>query len=104
MKHPCRSSRDKALREAMLRLLSGNQTRCDGRLTVTNLAHEAGVSRATANRATNILIEFRKAVDEQRKLKSGKTRHDSSCDDKNRISHIRAQQIQLQALMNKEHR
>jgi uncharacterized protein involved in exopolysaccharide biosynthesis len=33
----------------------------DGRLTIANLARDAGVSRATANRATAVLAEFRAA-------------------------------------------
>jgi hypothetical protein len=44
-----------ALNEAMHRLLDGRAHRTDGSLTITNLAREAGVSRATANRATDIL-------------------------------------------------
>lgn len=50
------------LRAAMARLLAGRPARTDGRLTVANLAREAGVGRATANRATEILDAFRVAV------------------------------------------
>jgi len=45
----------------MTRLLDGRPERTDGALTVSNLAHEAGVSRATANRAVDLLAEFRAA-------------------------------------------
>jgi hypothetical protein len=48
-----------ALEDAMRRLLDGQPQRTDGALTVANLAREAGVSRATANRATEILARFR---------------------------------------------
>jgi hypothetical protein len=48
-----------ALEEAMERLLGGRPVRSDGALTVANLAREAGVSRATANRAADILGRFR---------------------------------------------
>lgn len=48
-----------ALVEAMQRLLEGRPARTDGALTIANLAREAGVSRATANRATDILARFR---------------------------------------------
>lgn len=48
-----------ALEEAMQRLLEGRPARTDGALTIANLAREAGVSRATANRATAILRQFR---------------------------------------------
>lgn len=50
-----------ALRAAMARLLDGRPERTDGALTVSNLAREAGVSRATANRAVGLLVEFRAA-------------------------------------------
>jgi hypothetical protein len=50
-----------ALRAAMVRLLDGRPERTDGALTVSNLAREAGVSRATANRAVDVLAEFRAA-------------------------------------------
>ena len=51
-------SSEKKLREAMERLLSGTQQRTDGRLIKENLYKEAGVSRATMNRATSILAEW----------------------------------------------
>jgi hypothetical protein len=51
-----------ALRSAMHRLLTGKPQRTDGRLTVAGMAIEADISRATANRATAILDEFRMAV------------------------------------------
>lgn len=50
-----------ALRAAMARLLDGRPERTDGALTVSNLAREAGVGRATANRAVDLLAEFRAA-------------------------------------------
>jgi|SRR5216683_3577535 len=50
-----------ALRAAMARLLDGRPERTDGALTISNLAREAGVSRATANRAVDLLAEFRAA-------------------------------------------
>lgn len=48
-----------ALEQAMQRLLDGAPVRTDGTLPVANLAREAGVSRATANRATLVLTRFR---------------------------------------------
>lgn len=53
---------DKKLRDAMQRLLSGQSTRTDGRLTKANLHIEAGVSRATMNRAGALLTEWDAAV------------------------------------------
>lgn len=52
-----------ALEEAMQRLLDGRPSRTDGALTIANLAREAGVSRATANRATDIIDRFRARLD-----------------------------------------
>lgn len=49
---------EKKLREAMERLLSGTQQRTDGRLIKENLYKEAGVSRATMNRAVGILADW----------------------------------------------
>jgi hypothetical protein len=53
---------ERALREAMGRLLEGRPTRTDGRLTKNNLWREAQVSRATMNRATGILAEWNERV------------------------------------------
>ncbi|MCX4523284.1 hypothetical protein OG402_38260 [Streptomyces anulatus] len=46
---------EKALLDAMERLLNGKPARTDGKLTKNNLWREAGVSRATMNRATRVL-------------------------------------------------
>ena len=48
----------KRLREAMDRLLTGRPKHTDGRLIKDNLWKEAGVSRATMNRATEILADW----------------------------------------------
>ena len=61
MTRPVSQKTEDALRAAMMRLLEGTSENSDGRLTVANLAREAGVSRATANRATAVLAEFRAA-------------------------------------------
>src|SRR5258708_40371171 len=49
---------EQKLRAAMDRLCNGTSQRTNGQLTVSNLAKEAGVSRATANRAETVLVEF----------------------------------------------
>ncbi|MFF8315559.1 hypothetical protein ACF06V_00145 [Streptomyces bobili] len=49
---------EKVLREAMERLVTGRPTRTDGKLTKQNLWREAGVSRATMNRATTVLVDW----------------------------------------------
>lgn len=46
------------LRDAMQRLLAGEPQHTDGRLTKNNLCREAQVSRATMNRAGDILAEW----------------------------------------------
>jgi hypothetical protein len=48
----------KRLREAMDRLTAGRPRHTDGRLIKDNLWREAGVSRATMNRATGILADW----------------------------------------------
>lgn len=56
---------EKKLRDAMQRLLAGQSKRTDGRLTKTNLHIEAGVSRATMNRADAVLADWNTAVGTQ---------------------------------------
>lgn len=53
---------EKKLRDAMQRLLTGQSRRTDGRLTKANLHVEAGVSRATMNRAGAVLADWNTAV------------------------------------------
>ncbi|MFF4012753.1 hypothetical protein [Streptomyces sp. NPDC001717] len=52
------SKTEHALREAMERLLAGTSQHTDGKLTKNNLCREAKVSRATMNRADDILDEW----------------------------------------------
>jgi hypothetical protein len=56
---------EKKLRDAMQRLLEGQSKRTDGRLTKANLHVEAGVSRATMNRAAAVVAEWNTAVGAQ---------------------------------------
>jgi hypothetical protein len=58
----CRLAPQKHLREAMDRLLAGRPQRIDGRLIKDNLWKEAGLSRATMNRAVRILAEWNTRV------------------------------------------
>lgn len=53
---------EKALREAMKRLLDGDPKHTDGRLSKANLGREARVSHATLFRAKTILAEWDDAV------------------------------------------
>lgn len=52
------SASERKLREAMERLFAGTAVRTDGRLVKENLYREAGVSRATMNRAKSVLEEW----------------------------------------------
>lgn len=56
---------EKRLRDAMDRLLTGKSKRTDGRLIKSNLHIEAGVSRATMNRATSVLADWDAATGTQ---------------------------------------
>lgn len=59
---PVSQMAERKLREAMEHLLNGTALQTDGQLTVSNLAKEAGVSRATANRAEAVLAEFHNRI------------------------------------------
>jgi hypothetical protein len=63
-----------ALREAMERLLAGRPHRTDGRLIKDNLWKEAQVSRATMNRAHQLLTEWDARVAECGGLTKGEAR------------------------------
>ncbi len=54
---------ERKLRDAMERLLTGAAVRTDGRVIKENLYREAGVSRATMNRATAVMDEWSRRVD-----------------------------------------
>jgi hypothetical protein len=71
---PVSTSTEGALREALTRLVSGKAFMSEGRLTVANLAREAGVSRATANRAPAILTELREAAETAKLSRPGQPR------------------------------
>lgn len=55
-------STEHKLRAALDRLLASHPIRTDGRLTVTGLAREAGVSRATAHRYPDVLADLSAAA------------------------------------------
>lgn len=98
---PVRTSTEQALRGALTRIVSGNATRTDGRLTVANLAREAGVSRATANRAPAILAELRKAAEAARLSRLEKPRAPQINADRDRreLENVIAQHLQVRALL-----
>lgn len=51
-------STERKLRAALERLVAGHPLRTDGRFTVTGLAREADVSRATAHRYPDVLADL----------------------------------------------
>jgi hypothetical protein len=66
---------DKVLREAIERLLAGKSQHTDGRLIKENLWKEAKVSRATMNRAPQIIAEWNARVAERGGLTADQARH-----------------------------
>ncbi|WP_331752133.1 hypothetical protein [Streptomyces sp. NBC_00829] len=75
---------EKALREAMERLFAGTPLRTDGKLTKNNLWREAGVSRATMNRATTLLNDWNSRI-------SGSTASQRDQDQAQAIKELRRQ-------------
>jgi hypothetical protein len=63
-----------ALHEAMNRLLAGRPQRTDGRLVKDNLWKEAGVSRATMNRAHHVMVDWDTRVTECGGMTPGEAR------------------------------
>nr|WP_172691076.1 MULTISPECIES: hypothetical protein [Rhizobium/Agrobacterium group]ASK43677.1 hypothetical protein [Agrobacterium radiobacter]ASK43807.1 hypothetical protein [Rhizobium rhizogenes] len=100
MSAPVSHSTEQALRAAMNRLLTGSAIKSDGRLTVVNLAIEAGVSRATANRAAAVLIEFRRAIGERREQPNEIAGLREA--EKRSNTHILAQHAQARALYQRQ--
>lgn len=70
-----------ALRAAMTRLVEGRPQRTDGRLTKENLYKEAQVSRATMNRAHEILAEWDAHIATHGKTTPGESKRDAAIAD-----------------------
>ncbi len=68
---------ENALREAMTRLLTGKPKHTNGTLTKQNLHKEAQVSRATMNRATQIIAEWNAHLAEHGPRTPGESRRDT---------------------------
>ena len=104
---PISAATDLALREAMARLLTGCPRVTDGRLTVVNLAIEAGISRATANRASEVLDAFRQSVAESRgRCNAGVQQNETARAEQERraTKNVLAQHRQVRALCQLEER
>ncbi len=59
---PVKSTACDALRAAMRRLLDGSAEQTNGKLTWANVFREAGVPRATANRANEVIAEWHATI------------------------------------------
>lgn len=85
------SSAEHALKKAMERLLAGKTAHSDGRLTVANLAREAGLSRATAYRCPDVIQAFQKEINDRNGRRSASTAQRS------KIAALNAELATLQA-------
>ncbi|GAA2255242.1 hypothetical protein GCM10010402_08140 [Actinomadura luteofluorescens] len=75
---------ESALRKAMARLIAGQPRHTDGAFTKENLYQEAGVSRATMNRATAVMAEWDAYVAEHGRRTTGEARRDGELAQLNR--------------------
>ncbi|WP_189379748.1 hypothetical protein [Mesorhizobium sp. M4B.F.Ca.ET.013.02.1.1] len=105
---PVSARSEAALREAAERLLAGKPRVTNGKLTVANLAREAGVGRATANRATELLAHFRSGISSARTSSAAGPERHQRAEDAITISTLRdtaqrlAQQVQYLTVQNAE--
>ncbi len=91
------------LRAALARLASGRTSATDGRLSIANLAREAGVGRATANRASAVLAELRHAAALARAALPTPVEHGEDNERSRRVGeNILAQHTQVRALLRDE--
>jgi len=98
---PVSAETERRLTAALARLLAGEQILTDGRLTVANLAREAEVARATANRAGAVVAVLRQAMADRRAAVPPMTLRSGDSEEQARRAneHILAQHIQLRALL-----
>jgi hypothetical protein len=88
---------EKALREAMARLLAGEPRHTDGAFTKQNLYKEAQVSRATMNRATAVMAEWDAHVAQHGRRTPGEARRDTELHKiANKLKHKTAECAELQ--------
>lgn len=101
---PVSASTERALRAALHRLVSGNPTRTDGRLTIANLAREAGLGRATANRAGDVAADLRSAAAGSVRERRSPPRLEKTGEEQTRraLEDLLAQHAQARALLRRE--
>jgi hypothetical protein len=98
---PVSHTTEQALRAALTRLASGNALQTDGRLTVANLAREAGVSRATANRAPLILSELQDMARKPKEAEHPPCPRLHEARTRRAIDDLVAQHVQVRALLSR---
>lgn len=87
----------KALRAAMERLLAGRPSRTDGRLIKENLYREAGISRATMNRAHAILAEWDRRTAATNARTPGEARRDDELQElRAEVKNLKRERTRLQ--------
>lgn len=93
------------LREALARLVTGDAIVAGSLPSIAKLAREAGVSRATANRAVAVLAELREASMLVKNASSRSARCCESVEQSRRNgANILAQHVQVRALLRGEER
>jgi len=103
MIRPIGNATKQRLRAAIERMLAGQPVATDGRLTIVNLAIEAGVSRATANRAGAMLTGFRDAAAAASVQRSPRAASPPNEERHQRANaNARSQQIQARALLQRQ--
>jgi len=103
---PVSAKTERRLREALARLVTGGAIVTGSLPSIAKLAREAGVSRATANRAVAVLAERREASMLAKNASPSSAERYESVDHSRRVGkNILAQHIQVRALLRgEEHR
>jgi homoaconitase/3-isopropylmalate dehydratase large subunit len=102
MIRPIGNATKQRLRAAIERMLAGQPLATDGRLTIVNLAIEAGVSRASANRAGAMLTKFRDAAAAAAVRRSPRAAPSNEDRHRRANANVLAQQIQARALLQRQ--
>lgn len=96
MTRPVSPATHQRLREAMERLFNAEPQHTDGKLTKNNLWREAQLSRATMNRATDILAEWDARIHDSPADAAARQRDDEIEDLRSRLRAARLESGQLQ--------
>ena len=104
MSIPVSSSTEAALFAAMERLLANKCLNTDGRLTVANLAREALISRATANRAIAVLDAYRAAIAARKSKAPRPAVGSAERAAQHQAAHVSAQYVQARAMLQRSKR